>query len=88
MTTIAPAEAADATGQAAELLEQVQKTFGLIPNMTKVMANSPALLEGYLALSDAIACGRGQVSGGTIAATRQAGVTNDWPAVNPAQAVA
>ena len=43
-----------ATGAAAALLAQVQKTLGVTPNMTKVMAISPALLEGYLALSAAL----------------------------------
>jgi AhpD family alkylhydroperoxidase len=46
-----------ATGPAAELLAQVQKALGVTPNMTKVMANSPALLAGYLALSGALAGG-------------------------------
>ena len=57
MSTIAPIEPATATGEAADLLAQVQKTFGLIPNMTKVMANSPALLKGYLSLSGALGGG-------------------------------
>ena len=39
------------------LLAQVQKALGLTPNMTKVMANSPALLRGYLALSGALSGG-------------------------------
>ena len=46
-----------ATGAAAELLAQVQKSLGVTPNMTKVMANSPALLKGYLALSGALGGG-------------------------------
>ncbi|WAL69081.1 carboxymuconolactone decarboxylase family protein [Amycolatopsis cynarae] len=57
MTAFAPVDPATTTGQAAELLVQVEKTLGLIPNMTKVMANSPALLRGYLALSGALAGG-------------------------------
>jgi uncharacterized peroxidase-related enzyme len=56
-TTIAPIEPETATGQAAELLGQVKKTLGLVPTMTKVMANSPALLKGYLALSGAVGSG-------------------------------
>ncbi|MFK0043545.1 carboxymuconolactone decarboxylase family protein [Streptomyces sp. NPDC090741] len=39
------------------LLAQVQKSLGLTPNMTKVMANSPVLLKGYLALSGALPAG-------------------------------
>ena len=61
MTNFAPIEPETATGQAAELLTQVKNALGLIPNMTKVMANSPALLKGYLALS-------GAVSGGVLPA--------------------
>jgi len=57
MTNFAPVEAETATGHAAELLAQVQKSLGRTPAMTKVMANSPALLEGYLALSGAVAGG-------------------------------
>jgi uncharacterized peroxidase-related enzyme len=57
MTYFAPVEPETATGKAAELLAQVQKSLGLTPTMTKVMANSPALLRGYLALSGAVAGG-------------------------------
>jgi len=46
-----------ATGDAKALLEKVNKTLGLVPNMTKAMANSPAVLDGYLALSGALAGG-------------------------------
>ena len=53
-TAFTPVEPATATGKAAELLATVQKALGLTPNMTKVMANSPALLQGYLALSGAL----------------------------------
>jgi uncharacterized peroxidase-related enzyme len=55
--TLAAIEPEDATGQAAELLGEVKKSLGLVPNMTKVMANSPALLKGYLALNGAVAGG-------------------------------
>ena len=57
MTNFAPVEPDVATGKAADLLAQVQKSLGLTPNMTKVMANSPALLQAYLALSGAVASG-------------------------------
>lgn len=57
MANFAPVEPETATGKATELLAQVQKSLGLTPNMTKVMANSPALLQGYLALSGAVASG-------------------------------
>lgn len=58
MTTyLAPVDPATATGAAKDLLDQVQQALGTTPNMTKVMANSPALLGGYLALSGALAGG-------------------------------
>ncbi len=57
MTDFAPVEPETATGKAADLLAQVHKSLGVTPTMTKVMANSPALLQGYLALSGAIAGG-------------------------------
>ena len=48
-------EAADR--KARELLEAVQAKLKITPNMTRVMANSPAVLEGYLGLSGALAGG-------------------------------
>jgi AhpD family alkylhydroperoxidase len=57
MFRLAQIDPTTATGPAAELLAEVQKTLGVTPNMTKVMANSPALLKGYLALSGALAGG-------------------------------
>jgi len=57
MQTFAPIESETASGDAAALLEQTRKTLGLTPNMAKVMANSPALLRGYLALFGALATG-------------------------------
>ncbi|WP_067816777.1 carboxymuconolactone decarboxylase family protein [Nocardia inohanensis] len=36
------------------LLDEVRKRMGRVPNMTKVMANSTAVLEGYLGLSGAL----------------------------------
>jgi uncharacterized peroxidase-related enzyme len=57
MTNFTPIDPHAATGKAAELLAQVQKSLGLTPNMTKVMANSPVLLQSYLALSGTVAGG-------------------------------
>ena len=57
MTAFTPVEPGTATGKAAGLLANVQQALGVTPNMTKVMANSPALLQGYLALSGALAGG-------------------------------
>lgn len=44
----------ETTGKARELLDGVQKALGMTPNMMKTMANSPAVLEGYLGLNTAL----------------------------------
>lgn len=46
-----------ATGKARQLLDAVQTKLKVTPNMTRVMANSPAVLEGYLNFSGALAGG-------------------------------
>ncbi|NDL60958.1 carboxymuconolactone decarboxylase family protein [Phytoactinopolyspora sp. XMNu-373] len=48
----------NATGKAAELLAGVQKALGVTPNMTKAMANSPAVLKAYLEFSGALSGGQ------------------------------
>lgn len=51
LTTIDPATA---TGKTKDLLETVQRAFGSTPNGVRALATSPALLEGWLALSTAL----------------------------------
>ncbi|MEV7770259.1 carboxymuconolactone decarboxylase family protein [Kitasatospora sp. NPDC086791] len=51
-------EPATAQAPAADLLAAVGKALGVTPNMTKVMANSPAVLKGYLEFSGALAGGK------------------------------
>ena len=46
-----------ATGKAKELLDGVYAKLKITPNMMKVMANSPAVLQGYLSFSGALAGG-------------------------------
>jgi len=46
-----------ATGKAKTLLEGIQAKLKITPNMTRVMASSPAVLQGYLGLSGALAGG-------------------------------
>ena len=46
-----------ATGRAKDLLDAVKQKLGLVPNMTRAMANSPAVLDGYLQLSGALGKG-------------------------------
>ena len=54
LTALDPAQA---TGKAKELLDAVQASLGLTPNMTRTMAQSAAVLEGYLGLSGALGHG-------------------------------
>ena len=46
-----------AQDKAHDLFEGVRSRMGRIPNMMKAMANSPAVLEGYLGLAGALAGG-------------------------------
>ena len=46
-----------ATGPARELLDAVKAKLGLVPNMTRAMANAQAALNGYLQLSGALGQG-------------------------------
>ena len=57
MSRINPIAPESATGKAKELLDAVKSKLGLVPNMTRAMANSPAVLNGYLQLSGALAQG-------------------------------
>lgn len=43
-----------ATGTAKQLLDAVDKKFGMVPNLAKTLANSPAALQGYLAFGEAL----------------------------------
>ena len=46
-----------ATGAAAELLNNVKAGMGAVPNITKVMANQPAVLEMFLSIGGALSKG-------------------------------
>jgi hypothetical protein len=50
--TPATVEAAPAASRA--LLEAVKQQLGVVPNMFRLVATSPATLEGYLSLSGAL----------------------------------
>lgn len=54
--TIASIETAPATAQ--PLLKTAEKQIGKVPNMYRVIANSPAALEGYFGLNAALSKGR------------------------------
>lgn len=57
MSTLPEINPAEATGEAATLLAELKKSIGSVPNMAKAMANSPALLKGWISLSGALAGG-------------------------------
>lgn len=57
MARLSILDPAKATGKAKELLDAVQAKLHITPNMTRVMANSPAVLEAYLGFSGALAGG-------------------------------
>ncbi len=54
MQRIHSVEPQHAQGRTKELLATVEQAFGALPNAAKVMANSPAVLESFLALSTAM----------------------------------
>jgi uncharacterized peroxidase-related enzyme len=49
-----PATISDAPAASRPLLEAVKKQLGVVPNLFRVVSNSPAALQGYLGLSDAL----------------------------------
>ena len=57
MPRLNPIQSDHATGKAKELLDAVHAKLKITPNMTRVMANSPAVLQGYLSFSGALAGG-------------------------------
>jgi uncharacterized peroxidase-related enzyme len=57
MSRLPAVQTESATGKARQLLEAVQAKLKITPNMTRVMANSPAVLEAYLNFSGALAGG-------------------------------
>lgn len=65
-TTTAPrlpaVDPATTTGKAKDLLAGVKASLGLTPNMMRTMANSPAVLEGYLHFGAAL--GKGALRAG------------------------
>lgn len=57
MNRITQLEPADATGKTKQLFDGVQAKLGIVPNLFRVLGNSPAALEGYLNFSGALAGG-------------------------------
>ncbi len=54
MARIEPVNIESADPKAAELLGNVKSSLGMVPNIFATMANSPAVLEGYLSLSGSL----------------------------------
>ncbi|MFC0401746.1 carboxymuconolactone decarboxylase family protein [Paraburkholderia rhizosphaerae] len=52
-----PATIADAPAASRPLLEAIEKRFGTVPNLFRLVSNSPSALEGYLNLSKALSKG-------------------------------
>ena len=57
MNRITQLDPANATGKSKQLLDAVQSKLGVVPNLFRVLGNSPAALEGYLSFSSALAGG-------------------------------
>jgi uncharacterized peroxidase-related enzyme len=51
----APTGIADAPAESQPLLKAVEARVGCMPNMVRMLANSPAALRGYMALREALA---------------------------------
>ena len=57
MNRIHQTDPTTATGKANQLFTAAQGKLGFVPNLMRVLGNSPAALEGYLKLSGALAGG-------------------------------
>lgn len=53
-----PANISDAPAQSQPLLEGVNKMLGSVPNLFRLVGNSPAALEGYLGMMGALGKGK------------------------------
>lgn len=51
---ITPVDPASAAPEAKEILDQVHAGYGMLPNVHRVLAHSPAALAGYAALAGAL----------------------------------
>jgi uncharacterized peroxidase-related enzyme len=57
MQTLKSIEIAGATGKTKQIFDGMQKHFGMVPNMARVLANSPAALNAYVSFDGALAQG-------------------------------
>ena len=72
MQTMHPVDPATATGKAKELLDFVEKRTGRIPNMVRLMVNSPAALRFAAKVVET----RGHVGAADVAALHEAGFSD------------
>ncbi len=54
MARLKAIEPDQATGKAKVLLDAVNERYGMVPNLARSLANSPAALQGYLAFGEAL----------------------------------
>ncbi len=57
MTRIQSVDPATAEGRSKQLLDAVEQKLGVVPNIVRLMANSPAILEAYLNFSGVLDTG-------------------------------
>ena len=57
MSRLRAIEPHQATGQAKQLLDAFNDKYGMVPNLARKPANSPAALQGYLAFGEALESG-------------------------------
>jgi uncharacterized peroxidase-related enzyme len=57
MPRIQPIDPASATGEAKTVLDSVKRSIGAVPNILATFAQSPKVLEGYLAFNTALGQG-------------------------------
>lgn len=58
MSRLQPIDVAAADGRVKQLFEAVKQKMGRVPNIVRLLANSPVALEAYLSFSGALAAGR------------------------------
>ena len=58
MSRLTSVDPAQATGETRELLDATHRTFGVIPNLAKILASSPAALKTWLESIRALAAGQ------------------------------
>lgn len=54
MPRIEPVQVSQVTGKARQQLEGIQRNLGMVPNLFKTLAHSPAALSGYVGMSGAL----------------------------------